>query len=396
MYRQFELSLEQICDVANSFYRAVLNLSDSTPSSLQFLPNYISAKSSQGQETIYVLDIGGSNVRASLAHFENGQLTKIDPAIEASMPWKRGVSFSLDEFLNIQCELLNRLNRTDVTTLGYCFSYPTKNEPNGDSRLVQWTKGIDIAGTENQLMGKLLTDYFSKHYGKTIEQVNLVNDSVACLLGGLSKSPVDNYLGLIAGTGSNLATFFPVEHTLQAVNLESGNFDPPHLNQFDEMLDQRSDKPGHQLFEKASGGMYLAHLFNLAHPEVNLDISQGAAGLSALFNSKLTHKIHKQCIARIYTRAANLIAAKLAGMIKYHWIQNRSRTFRITAEGGLFWSQLTPDLKFKQLIEVQVRCILKNLSIEPCSFEICKIENANLIGAAYATRNNLKVRNDAR
>ncbi|MER2490736.1 hexokinase family protein [Catenovulum sediminis] len=395
MYRQFELSVEQTCDVANAFYQAVLNLSDNTASSLQFLPNYISCKSSQGQETIYVLDIGGSNVRASLAHFENGQLIKIDPAIEARMPWQRGIRFSLDEFLKIQCDLLNRLNRSDVTTLGYCFSYPTKNQPNGDSRLVRWTKGIDIPGTENQLMGKLLTDYFSKHYGKTIQQVNLVNDSVACLLSGLSQSPVDSYLGLIAGTGANLATFFPVEQTLQAVNLESGSFAPPHLNQFDEMLDQSSDKLGHQLFEKASGGMYLAHLFNLAHPEVNLDISQGAAGLSVLFNSNLTRKIHKQCIARIYTRAAHLVAAKLAGMIKFHWIQNRSRTFRITAEGGLFWSQLTPDLKFKPLVERQVRCILQQLLVEPCSFEICKIENANLIGAAYATRNDLKVRNDA-
>ena len=42
-----------------------------------------------------------------------------------------------------------------------------------------------------------------------------------------------------------------------AINLESGNFSPPHLTTADDALDRASDNPGAQRFEKAVPGAWL-------------------------------------------------------------------------------------------------------------------------------------------
>ena len=77
-----------------------------------------------------------------------------------------------------------------------------------------------------------------------------MNDTVASLLAGAiargGKHP-EAFVGLIVGTGTNMAGFFRAERigkldespiATMAVNLESGAFHPPHLTAWDQAVDE--------------------------------------------------------------------------------------------------------------------------------------------------------------
>ncbi|NJO68486.1 MAG: hexokinase, partial [Bacteroidetes bacterium] len=116
------------------------------------------------------------------------------------------------------------------------------------------------------------------------------------------KNPgFDAYIGLIVGTGTNMATFFPSEYIPKLkgmegwsgetpVNFESGNFNPPHLTACDEEVDDKSDNKGAQRFEKAISGMYLGRVFRAAFPDDNIAEDLDAAGLSKMMNNPESYK----------------------------------------------------------------------------------------------------------
>jgi hexokinase len=77
-------------------------------------------------------------------------------------------------------------------------------------------------------------------------------------------------MGLIVGTGTNMASLMrsdkiaklkTKESGLIPVNLESGNFYPPYLTDVDNQVDALSNNKGQQRFEKAISGGYLGKIF---------------------------------------------------------------------------------------------------------------------------------------
>jgi hexokinase len=133
------------------------------------------------------------------------------------------------------------------------FSYPAAITPTGEARLLNWTKGIQIENVEGTFVGAQLQEAL-RESGKQVVSLPVLNDTVASLLASVLIAPkCTHYLGLIVGTGTNIAGFFPVRRITKlapddrgvwsdddemAVNLESGNFTPPHLSQYDDMLDR--------------------------------------------------------------------------------------------------------------------------------------------------------------
>ena len=128
-----------------------------------------------------------------------------------------------------------------------------------------------------QLVGKPLLDYLNEHCKIKFTGIKVLNDTIASLFAGLTDNSYDAYIGLIVGTGTNMATFIPADKIkkldpsyniqgLVPVNLESGNFHPPFLTTVDDTVDAISGSLGKQRFEKAVSGMYLGDILKATFP----------------------------------------------------------------------------------------------------------------------------------
>ncbi len=157
-------------------------------------------------------------------------------------------------------------------------SYPTESVPSGDAKLLRWTKGVDIKRDDRRSGREAFTGLSKRKRNKIkFTNIKVLNDTVASLFAGLTDSSYDAYIGLIVGTGTNMATFIPADKIkklspshkvdgLIPVNLESGNFHPPFLTAVDNTVDVISDNPGRQRFEKAVSGMYLGDILKATFP----------------------------------------------------------------------------------------------------------------------------------
>lgn len=105
-------------------------------------------------------------------------------------------------------------------------------------KIASLDKGVDIREMVGQFVGKPLLDYLNEKNKIRFTGVKVLNDTIASLFAGLTDKSYDAYIGLIVGTGTNMATFIPSDKItkldpechvqgLIPVNLESGNFYPP-------------------------------------------------------------------------------------------------------------------------------------------------------------------------
>jgi len=347
-----------------------------------------------------VLDLGGSNIRTAVLSLQKGTVIIEKGPLKVNIPLKRGVALEREKYLNIQSELIISLDPPDGMPLGYCFSYPTTPLPNGDATLINWTKEVFVPDTEGYPVGKILLDHL-KNQGVWCSRVAVINDTVASLLSGfalLTLPKPDVYIGLIVGTGTNMATFIDSHHIPKLtkeldwrgpipVNLESGNFDPPHLTPWDKKVDDESENTGKQRFEKAVSGVYLGRIFKTIFPESNFNPKCGAEGLVHMLNEsqgKGEDNDHDLVALQIYNRSAKLVAASLAGLIKLLNESITTKTVNIVAEGSLFWGKLRGDQHYLNMTKSTLKSLLTDLDLPDVEVEFVKIENANLIGSAIA------------
>ncbi len=394
----FELNQRQLMDISNELKIKVQAGLQAQDTEIKCLPTYIPVPQSLiNNENVYVLDLGGSNVRAALVSFHDQQLVFKKELIESPMPWERNKPLKKEIYLGIQSSLLESLGYPDCCPLGYCFSYPAESTPEGDAILKEWTKEIVVPGVVGQQLGSMLLNHISKfHQGMHCSKITVLNDTVASLLAGLTLPKVDACIGLIVGTGTNMATLINADDVpkipgelhwkgLIPVNLESGGFSPPHLTQWDQEVDDHSEDVGKQRFEKAVSGAYLGRLFKAVFPESDFVPNSGAKGLVSLLNaSRDREHPHSVTAFQIYTRSAKLVAASLAGLIKLLNGLNRTKTVRIVAEGSLFWGTVYGDQLFLKMTKATLDSILAESGLSDITVEFAKIENANLVGTALA------------
>ena len=262
--------------------------------------------------------------------------------------------FSRDEFFAAQAALVAGVARERDIDVGYCFSYPATITPDREAVLIEWTKGIRIGGVEGQKVGALLRDAL-RAKGKNARAIPVLNDTVASLLAGAALAPeFERPIGVIVGTGTNMAGFFPVREIAKlgaaaagwrsdetmAVNLESGDFTPRDiLTSWDDALDASlpSEQRNRQRFEKTLSGAYLPRLlrevagrdasnkagFDPDDPKVDAGTVVALRGHGAL----------GEAASALIDRSADLIAAGLAATIAAYG--NPART-GILVEGTLF------------------------------------------------------------
>lgn len=305
-----------------------------------------------------VLDCGGTWMRAARVRLTTAGGTVIDGPAEAPLP-----TGDAEEFFDAQADLLGPFRRPGEP-VGYCFSYPAVVSPDRDAVLVRWTKGIDIPGVEGQPVGSLLARALAN--GAEAGRVTVVNDTVAALMAATSlpeARDVPMIVGLVVGTGTNMASFFPRTTVGKlprgpgeiAINLESGNLTPGCLGEVDDRLDAATRRPGRQRFEKAVSGAYVERLLDLAAADDRESVRQA-----------------------ILDRSADLVAAGLAGLLEV--LSGRSAL--VLAEGGV--------IRRAEGYADRVVATLGRILAPGIRVRMRHLDHANLIGAAAAALSPLR------
>ena len=346
----FKLDNEQLKGIAHAFREKVEEGLNKNNAEIQCIPTFILPKATDVKGKALVLDLGGTNYRVAIVDFSTEK-----PIIYPNNGWKKDMSimkspgYTREELFKELADLIVEIKREEEMPIGYCFSYPTESIPGGDARLLRWTKGVDIREMVGQFVGKPLLDYLNEKNKIRFTGVKVLNDTIASLFAGLTDKSYDAYIGLIVGTGTNMATFIPSDKItkldpechvqgLIPVNLESGNFYPPFLTAVDDTVDATSDSLGKQRFEKAVSGMYLGDILKAAFPLEEFEEKFDARKLTAIMNYPDIHKdIYVQVAHWIYNRSAQLVAASLAGLIALLKSYNLDiHRFCLIAEGSLF------------------------------------------------------------
>ena len=394
----FKLDNEQLKGIAHAFREKVEEGLNKNNAEIQCIPTFILPKATDVKGKALVLDLGGTNYRVAIVDFSTEK-----PIIYPNNGWKKDMSimkspgYTREELFKELADLLVEIKREEEMPIGYCFSYPTESIPGGDARLLRWTKGVDIREMVGQFVGKPLLDYLNEKNKIRFTGVKVLNDTIASLFAGLTDKSYDAYIGLIVGTGTNMATFIPSDKItkldpechvqgLIPVNLESGNFYPPFLTAVDDTVDATSDSLGKQRFEKAVSGMYLGDILKAAFPLEEFEEKFDARKLTAIMNYPDIHKdIYVQVAHWIYNRSAQLVAASLAGLIALLKSYNRDiHRVCLIAEGSLFWSESRKDKNYNILVMEKLQELLRELELEDVEVHINSMDNANLIGTGIA------------
>ena len=394
----FKLDNEQLKGIAHAFREKVEEGLNKNNAEIQCIPTFILPKATDVKGKALVLDLGGTNYRVAIVDFSTEK-----PIIYPNNGWKKDMSimkspgYTREELFKELADLIVEIKREEEMPIGYCFSYPTESIPGGDARLLRWTKGVDIREMVGQFVGKPLLDYLNEKNKIRFTGVKVLNDTIASLFAGLTDKSYDAYIGLIVGTGTNMATFIPSDKItkldpechvqgLIPVNLESGNFYPPFLTAVDDTVDATSDSLGKQRFEKAVSGMYLGDILKAAFPLEEFEERFDARKLTAIMNYPDIHKdIYVQVAHWIYNRSAQLVAASLAGLIALLKSYNRDiHRVCLIAEGSLFWSESRKDRNYNILVMEKLQELLRELELEDVEVHINSMDNANLIGTGIA------------
>lgn len=372
-----DLTVSQLHDIRDALCERIREGLAAPGQQVACLPAYLPVPSDQVQGRAIVVDAGGTNLRVAAIEMERGVARLLAGPLQATLPDGRSEPIGRGQFFGVQADYVRQLGVALDLPLGYCFSYPAAVEPSGDARLVRWTKGIQVSGVEGELVGYRLREALG-----VPGDIKVLNDTVAALLGGALLSPTryDGYVGLIVGTGTNMATFFPGTEIgkLQspwtgrmAVNLESGNFHPPHLTAADDAVDERSENPGRQRFEKAVSGYYLPQLLAAMCPD--LPMPEGAdSGFVVQTARNASAAESGAAAAWLLRRSADLVAAGLSALGK---ILDLPRV-AIQAEGGLFWKATG--------YHDRVTETLGRLLPGSRRMDIIHVDDVNLMGAAAA------------
>lgn len=395
----FELSTQQLKEIADALQTEVEKGLSRPNSQIQCLPTYISPKAPQENDKAVVLDLGGTNYRVATVDFSNNQ-AKIHP----DNGWKKDLQiiksegFTQEDLFKELADPILEIKREEEMPIGYCFSYPAESMSDGDGVLLRWTKGVDIDEMVGKPVGKPLMNYLNEKSPKIpFSGVKVINDTVASLFAGYAGEKYDAYIGLIVGTGTNMATFINSENVgkleeehknfgSMPINLESGNFNPPHLTSIDNTVDALSGSRGKQRFEKAISGMYLGEILKAVFPLEEFEKRFDAERLTTMISYPDIYKEdHVQVAHWIYIRSAKLVAASLAGLVKVLIGHNpKLKKVCLTAEGSLFWSTVRFGRSYKDMCMEELQNLLNEFGHPDVRVFVEPMENANLIGTAIA------------
>jgi len=392
----FELTTDELKKIADDLQKKIEEGLMKDGMEISDIPTHIHPQKNIRDEKVLVLDWGGTNFRAAIVEFKNGKPAVIETK-KRLLSAEVTAGFKQDDLHEQMATTIAELKNLDesVTQIGYCFSYPAASCLNGDATLLRWTKNIDIPDMVGEPVGESLVKYLNNHKDikTTFTGVKVLNDTVACLFAGLSETGYDSYMGLIVGTGTNMASLMRLDKIekinnkdagLIPVNLEAGNFQPPYLTVIDGLVDAMSNNKGRQRFEKAISGGYIGEIFKTFFFDEKIKYNFDGEDLSKMINNPENHPDNQVAVARwIYDRSAKLVAASLAGLVQVLVSQDSSmKRFCLAADGSVFWGKdRNGKPYYKELVEKELQTLLPDgVSVAI----IDEMADPNLVGSAIA------------
>lgn len=386
-------------------------------SSLAMIPSFLTTEGKiPVGRSVAVIDAGGTNLRVCTVSFDAAGRPEISNFSKYAMP---GVEkeVSKDEFFSLLAEYAAPVLKY-ADDIGFCFSYACEITPDCDGRLLHWSKQIKAPEVVGCLVGSELRAKLEPMGFKG--KITVLNDTVATLLAGVSAGiarQYSAYVGVILGTGTNTATVVPndtigkcssLPDGSMIINMETGDFDPVPMTEFDERLHSRTLDPGKFRFEKQISGGYLGDL-GLAFLQMAAEdglFSEGAKNcilamktlenkdfdnfcddpsvsdnaLSALDLTDDDRRTIQAIGEAVYTRAAILSAVNVAaGVIRSGGGKDPLAPVCVNIDGSTYYRTRTAE--FKSRTEEVVRALLEPRGI---SYRAVNIPDSPVIGAAVA------------
>ncbi|VDN96627.1 unnamed protein product [Rodentolepis nana] len=256
-----------------------LDVPDHPSNDFKMLNTYVT-QLPQGNETgqYLALDLGGTNYRVLLITFDPDSS---EPTIEYDterIPPEL-MTGKGDDLFKFIAKSVNRFlterGLLDVPLdMGFTFSFPVNQTSINRGTLIRWTKGFSVNGVVGKDVVELLNKAMSSMGLKVTCRV-ITNDTVGALASCKLSYP-DTVAGVIVGTGTNAAyvaelpagpnfKILPPTATSVVINTEWGAFGDHGLldefkTEFDKIVDERSQNPGKQTYEKMISGMYLGEI----------------------------------------------------------------------------------------------------------------------------------------
>lgn len=246
--------------------------------SLDMIPTWaVPPEASPRNKSVIVIDAGGTNFRSCLVTFDANGVPAISDMQKTAMP-ATDREYSKKEFFETIASFLDHL-KNKASRIGFCFSYAMSITPEGDGKVIQFSKEIKAKEVIGSLVGASLSEALVARGWQKPEKVILLNDTTAALLAGASAATngkaYDSYVGFILGTGMNaayiesgkIAKIASGGSTIpdsQIVVCESGKCNKIPRSDFDAAFDKTTNSPGLYGYEKMCSGAYLGPVARLA------------------------------------------------------------------------------------------------------------------------------------
>jgi hexokinase len=400
--------------ILDAFLREMKAGLDGRRASLAMIPTFLSVdRPLPAGRSAIVIDAGGTHLRTAVVRFDRGGAAMRDFSVQP-MPGSVKPVGRAAFFEQVAAMLSPLLAASD--DIGFCFSYPTDIAPDGDGRLLAWTKQIQAPDVVGEKIGAGLAAVLERHGHR--KRITLLNDTVATLLAGRSLDPGGRfaaYVGFILGTGTNTA--YVERHACirkqpgldprgsQAINCESGAFSRCPRTAVDEAFDASTVDPGQYRFEKMISGAYVGGLCLQLLREAAARGLLGEAAAEAvrvpgaLATRDVDRFVHgtgdaaswpgstlpardvermRVCCAEVFARAALLAAVNIAAaVVRGAAASGARRPVCVNADGSMFHK--TPG--FRARVAHHLRALLDPRGLQA---ELCRVQDAPLIGAAIA------------
>ncbi|XP_005802196.2 hexokinase-2-like [Xiphophorus maculatus] len=246
--------------------------------SVKMLPTYVrSTPDGTERGDFLALDLGGSSFRVLLVRLKNEKKQKVDMHQKIYSIDQDTLQGTGEELFNhiVYCiaDFLDYMGMRGASLpLGFTFSFPCDQTKLDEGILLKWTKGFKASDCEGKDVVKLLKEAVQRKQKFDLSFVAVVNDTVGTMMTCAYQDPKCE-LGLIVGTGTN-ACYMEEMHNIETVegnqgrmcvNVEWGAFGEngeldDFCTEFDRAVDESSNYPGKQRYEKMISGMYLGEI----------------------------------------------------------------------------------------------------------------------------------------
>jgi len=339
--------------VKQSFLNEMLDASQGKQTSIPYIINSLPEKPLAVEGIIQGIVMGGTNYIVSTAQIQNGSIAFLDK--------KTGELPILKDKATVIAFLKEHLDsRAQAVGLNFGFPLTPIKGKNGelDGQLIKGTKEHLFEGVVGMTLGDIVREAAERDVTAAV-----ANDTICLMLAGDGSEDGS----IIAGTGFNIGIRLDPR---TAVNLEAANFNKFVPTEALRIIDERSDMPGTNLFEKLISGKYLSELFNVKAEKLGITFTpiHTSQELSAL--SHETKNETANLLARaLLERSAYLVAASISAVYEFRM----KKPLTIIGEGSLLWK----GWNYKVNIERE----LENLNVPPLAITFKHIQDSSIQGA---------------